>query len=119
MAEESSNAADILTDINTKLSDLDEKNSLLKEKTLLLGQSFLKQEESLTKEMALLKDEIGELKMEIERLKEGISHIIHESENFARKEELRIVDRYMRLWEPLKFVKEDEVKRMISEALKK
>ncbi len=121
MAEEqqNSNAADILTDINTKLQDLDEKNSMLKERVLLLGQSFLKQEESLTKDIALLKDEFADLKNELERTKEAINHIIHESENFARKEELRTLDRYMKIWEPLKFVKEDDVRRMISEAMKK
>jgi len=50
-------------------------------------------------------------------MKEAMQHIVHESANFARKEELRVLDRYMKLWEPLKFVKEEEVKKMISEAM--
>lgn len=119
--EESSGmgAVEILTDMNTKIKDLDEKNSLLNEKTLLLGQSFLKQEEHLMKDIAMVKDGLRELRNDFDRLKEGVNHIIHESENFARKEELRLVEKYMKIWEPLKFVKEEEVKRMISEAMKK
>ena len=112
-------AVEILTDLNTKIKDLDEKNSLLNEKTLLLGQSLLKQEDHIMKEMAILKDELRDLRNDFERLKEGVNHIVHESANFARKEELKVLDRYMKIWEPLKFVKEDEVKRMISEAMKK
>ena len=121
MAEQqtSNEALDVLTDINTKLQDLDEKNSMLKERMLLLGQSFLKQEDSLTKEVSSLKEEIADLKDEIARMKEAINHIVHESEDFARKDELRVLDRYMKIWEPLKFVKEDDVKKMIQEALKK
>jgi len=121
MAEDegTSGAVEILTDLNTKIKDLDEKNSLLNEKTLLLGQSFLKQEDHLMKEMSMLKDELRGLRNDFDRLKEGVNHIIHESENFARKEELKLVEKYMKIWEPLKFVKEDEVRRMISEAMKK
>lgn len=119
MAEqENSGAVEILTDLNTKIKDLDEKNSLLNEKVLLLGQSLLKQEERIMREMALLKDNLKEMRNDLDRLKEGINHIIHESENFARKDELRIMEKYMKIWEPLKFVKEDEVKKMISEAMK-
>jgi len=119
MDEGNAGAVEILTDLNTKIRDLDEKNSLLNEKTLLLGQTFLKQEDHIMKEMAILKDELRELRNDFDRLKEGVNHIIHESENFARKEDLKVLDRYMKIWEPLKFVKEDEVKRMISEAMKK
>ena len=121
MAEQqtSNEALDVLTDINTKLQDLDEKNSMLKERMLLLSQSFLKQEENLSKDISTLKEDIADIKDGIERMKEAINHIIHESENFARKDEMRTLDRYMKLWEPLKFMKEDEVKKMISDALKK
>jgi len=119
MVEEgTSGAVEILTDLNTKIKDLDEKNSLLNEKTLLLGQSFLKQEDRIIKDLSMLKDELKDLRNEFDRLKEGVNHIIHESANFARKEELKIVEKYMKIWEPLKFVKEEEVKRMISEAMK-
>lgn len=118
MADENA-GMDILTDMNTRLKDLDEKHSLLKEKTLLLGQSFLKQEENITKELAIMKDEMKEMRAEMERMKEGIQHIIHESANFARKEELRLLDKYMKLWEPLKFVKQEEVRKMIDESMKK
>ncbi len=113
------NALSIISDINARIKDLDEKNNFLKEKMILLSQSFLKQENELTKELAILKDEIQNLRDEIDRIKEGVNHIIHESAAFARKEELKVLERYIKLWEPLKCVKEDEVKKMIDDALKK
>jgi len=108
-----------LTDLNTKFKDLEERHNLLKEKVLLLGQSFLKQQEHLNKEISVLKDELKESKLDIDRTKEAVQHIIRESSDFARKEELKTLERFMKIWEPLRFVKEEEVKRMISEALKK
>ena len=116
---EDSSGIEVISDINTRIRDIDEKHSLLKEKTILLGQSFLKQEEGITTDLAMIKDEVREMRNELERMKEAINHIVHESANFARKEELRVLDRYMKIWEPLKFVKEEEVKKMIFEAMKK
>jgi len=107
----------VLSNFSTKIKDLEERQTLLKEKSLLLGQSFLKQEEDMTKDMSEVKDEVKELRLDIERLKEGVQHLSQESENFSRREELRRVEKYMKIWEPLKFVKVDEVKKLINEAL--
>jgi len=109
----------ILSSFGTKIKDLEEKHSLLKEKSLLLSQSFLKQEEEIKKELAELKDEFSEAKLDIDRVKEQTGNIIQELENFSRREDLKRVEKYMKIWEPLKFVKQDEVKNMINEAIHK
>lgn len=121
MAEDdtANSIAALLTDFSTKIRDLEERHNLLKEKVLLLGQSFLKEGDRMSKEMALMKSDIRDIKNEIERMKDGIQHIIGETADFARKEELSILEKYMKIWEPLKFVKEEDVKRMIDEALGK
>jgi len=112
-------AAALLAEFATKIKDLDEKNENLNEKILLLSQSFIKQEDKVSKEISFLRDDIREMMIEIERIKEGVQHIIKESEGFARKEEIQAVERYAKIWEPLKTVNEDDVKRMIGEAIKK
>jgi hypothetical protein len=119
MAEDdtANSIAALLTDFSTKIRDLEERHNLLKEKVLLLGQSFLKGGDRMSKEMALVKSDIRDLKTEVERIKDGIQHIIGETSDFARKEELSVLEKYMKIWEPLKFVKEEDVKRMIDEAL--
>lgn len=109
----------LLTDFNTKINDIEERHNLLKEKVLILGQSFLKEQERNNKEIGLIKEELRETRTNIEKIKEGLQHIINESAGFARKEELKIIERYMKLWEPLKFVKEEEVRSIINEELSK
>jgi len=120
MAEEdtANSIAALLTEFSTKIRDLEERHNLLKEKVLLVSQSFLKDEERTSKEFALMKSELKDLRMEMERMKEGIQHIINESMDFARKEELATVEKYMKIWDPLKFVREEDVERMIDEKLK-
>lgn len=120
MVEEdaASSIAALLTDFSTKMRDLEERHNLLKEKVLLFGQSFLKDGERVNKDLALIKSDIRDLKIDLDRTKEGIQHIISETADFARKEELAIVEKYMRVWEPLKFVKEEDVQRMIDDKIK-
>ena len=112
-------AAALFADFATKVKDLDEKHEILKEKMLLLSQSFIKQEDRVSKEISFLRDDIREIMIELEKIKEGVQHIIKEADGFARKEEIQTIERYVKIWDPLKMVNEDDVKRMIEEAIKK
>ena len=109
----------LLTDFATKLKDIEEKLNLLKERLLLVNRTFLKERERFDSEIFALKESVRLVKDDLEKIREGLEHIIKESAGFARREELNLLQRYMRLWEPLKFVKEEEVKSMIDETLKK
>ena len=109
----------LFAEFNTKISSIEERHDMLKERLLLVSQSFLRQEERVGKEMSLLKEELRELRMDIDRMNENIQHLIRDSAEFARREELTVIEKYLKLWEPLKFVKEDEVKKMINDKLKK
>lgn len=108
----------LLSDFSIRINDLEEKCGLLKERLLVISQTLLKQGERVSKEITLIKEDIRNIKNEIDRLKEATQHIISESAEFARKEELKVLERYMRMFEPLKFVSEDDVKRLIAKALK-
>jgi len=108
----------LLTDFSTKLKDVEERHDLLKERVDLLNQTFLKEEKRIVDEIISMKNSLREIKEDTEKIKEGLRSIISESAGFARKEELGILERYMKLWEPLKFVREEDVKKMIADALK-
>ncbi|OIO40683.1 hypothetical protein CO154_00775 [Candidatus Pacearchaeota archaeon CG_4_9_14_3_um_filter_31_7] len=107
----------LLVDFNAKISDLEEKNNLLKERVLLLGKTLLKQEQRINVDIETVKEDVRNINNTIERIKEGLQHLLKETSYFARKEELTVLQRYMKIWEPLKFVKEDEVRRIIQEEL--
>ncbi len=116
--EEVNQVAALLSEFNTKISDLESRHEMLRERTFSLGNSFIKVRDDLKREINLIKDDIRSIKDEIEKLQEFVRHILSETDNFARKEELQIFEKYMKLWEPLKFVRTEEVKGLIDEAIK-
>ncbi|MBI5148783.1 hypothetical protein HZA33_03825 [Candidatus Pacearchaeota archaeon] len=116
MADESGGAW--LSDFGTKVSDLEEKHNLLRDRVLMADEGFIKSLDLIKKELTIVKDSLREIKRDIESVKETSQSIIDELNNFARKEELQVLERYMKLWEPLKFVKADEVRKIIREETK-
>lgn len=108
----------LLSDFSTRLNDIEEKMRLVKEKLLTLGQTFLKQNDRLNKEVVLIKEDISDIKNENDHIKEIVNHIVDETAEFARKDELQVLERYMKIFEPLKFATIDDVKRLIKKALK-
>jgi len=118
-AEEYGEVSALFAEFNTKIKDIEERHEMLKERLLLLSQAFLRHEEHIQKEFSLLKENFREMRLDLDRMKENVQSVIRDSSEFARRDELSVLEKYMKLWEPLKFVKEDDVKKMINEKLKK
>ncbi len=109
----------LLAEFSTRMNDLEERHRLIKERTLMLSRTLLKQGEKTNKEMSLLKDDMKIIIENMDKIKDAIQHIIHESSEFARKEEMHVVEKYMKLWEPLNYARIEDVKDMINKALRK
>jgi archaellum component FlaC len=120
MADEGySEISAVFAEFSTKMKSLEERHEMLKERVLLISQSFLRTEERTSKELALMREEFREARMDLDRIKENVQTVIRDSADFARREELGVLEKYMKLWEPLQFMKENDVKKMINEKLKK
>lgn len=116
--DEVNQVAALLSEFNTKISDLESRHEMLRERTFSLGNSFIKIRDDLKREINLIKEDIRSIKDEMQKLQENLRYVLSQMDNFARKEELQIFEKYMRLWEPLKFARTEEVKEMIDEAIK-
>ncbi len=70
-------------------------------------------------EVRTINTDIKEIKTELFNIKEILRHLVSELERTARKEEVKVLEKYINLWNPMNFVSETEVKKMIQEAEKK
>lgn len=109
----------LLAEFSTRVNDLEERQRLLKERVLMLSRTLLKQGEKTSKEMSMLRDDMKLIIENMDKMKDAIQHIIHESSEFARKEEVHIIEKYMKLWEPLNYARIEDVRDMINKALRK
>ena len=91
---------------NVKLKDLEEKQNIIKERLLLIGQNLLDSKEEHEQKILEMKKDIEILKNDMEKIKSFLETISQEMGKFAKKEDLEILGKQMRMFQPLKFLKE-------------
>ena len=117
MPEDTSEVAELLSEFNTKISDLESRHELLRERVISFGGGFVKSRDDLKKELNLVKGDISKLQDTIGNIQENLRYILAQLDNFVRKEQLQTFEKYIKLWEPLKFARTEDVQKMIDEAL--
>ena len=122
MADEQSNQDQVsflLSSFNTRLRDLEERNRIMKERLILLGENLIAIREELIDEVKELKKQTTKIHSDNEQLKSLTQNILIETDNFARKGEIAIVERMLKDFQPLEFMREKDVEMMINKKLKK
>ncbi len=117
MAEKS--ISEVLNEIINRIRLVEGNQTLLNEKLLVTNKSMIEEYRKLTKEIKAIDFELKELKNELENVKKIIKHMTDEIGNFAKKEKVDVLEKYINLWNPIKFVTEKEVREIVKEELEK
>ena len=108
-----------LNELIRRLKILEERYTNLQTRSQLTEQNMLSRNRSFATEIKTIISDIHEIKREVEEIKNRILMIIKELQASARKEELKILERYVNMWEPVKFVTHNEVEEVVKEILAK
>ena len=87
------------------IMDLEEKQRILKDRLILIGQNLMDIKEKNDEEILNLKKEIESLKNTTERMKDFIETISSEFQKFAKKEDLEILKKQAKMFQPLEFIR--------------
>ena len=96
--------------IRTK--DLEEKQNILKDRLLLIGQNLVDFREDNSEKMIEVKKEIEALRQDVEKIKSFLEIISSELGKFAKKDDLEILKKQAKMFQPLEFVRKSELKNM-------
>ena len=107
------------SDMNTKIRDLEEKNRMLKDRLLLIGQNLISTKEDYENYKIEIKKQLNKINSELKSIKQLNERIVNEISNFARKQELEILERQVEMFEPLKLARIKDVKYIVNEELSK
>ena len=95
------------------------KISSLRERLLVTDSNMILEYKKLSYNIRSLQHEIQAIKKEVYEIRESIRDMIKEMQNFAKKSDLKVLEKYINLWNPLNFVTDKEVKKIIDEELQK
>lgn len=108
-----------ISDLNSRVRTLENKYELLAERVLIANQNMIESHKRLSSEFTKVNQELQDLKSTIITFKETMRKLVDEISEFASKQEVKILESYINMWNPLKFVTTEEVEKIIDEKLKK
>jgi hypothetical protein len=100
------------SEISMRLKDLEEKHRIIKDRTLIIGNNLLEMKDQLRETITEIKKDIGILKRDSERIKSFIETISDEFSKFARKEDLNILIKQAKMFQPLELVTKKDLERL-------
>ncbi|RMF05573.1 hypothetical protein D6764_04335, partial [Candidatus Woesearchaeota archaeon] len=96
-----------------RLRILEDRYSNLRRKTQVTDQNMLSNTKRFTNEIREINDSLKEAKKEIYDMKEKMDLFVKELETCAKSEDVRMIENYVNLWNPIKFVTQNEAKSLV------
>ena len=97
-------------DSGSKIRSLEERQRILKDRLLLVGRNLIEMREKSKKDILEIKKEIELIKRNMERMISFLETASAEFSNFARKEDLEILTKQAKMFQPLEFITKTELK---------
>lgn len=91
------------------------KITALRERLLVTDSNMIGEYKRISEEIKNINEEVRELKNVIMSIKEAMQDIIKGAEGFASAQDVKVLEKYINVWNPLNFVTEKEVRQMLQE----
>ena len=104
-------------EIERRLRALEEKYSNIERRSQVTEENMLSGNRKIKAEIKMNSGELSELKAQVAGVNEKIKALVSELQGFARAEDLDVIRKYLNLIEPLGFVTQNEIERIVKQAV--
>ena len=94
-----------------KIRNIEEKQRMLKDRLLLIGENLIDMREKNREEILGMKKDFEIMKRNVERLVDFLETASGEFSKFAKKEDLEILKKQAKMFQPLEFVRRKDLKK--------
>lgn len=115
--ENASPVSEELESTINRLRVLEERYTNMQTELRVTEENMISRNKKITTEVKSISMEINELKKEVNEIKDNILLMIREMQGFSKKEDTKVLQKYIEMWEPMNFVTHKEVEDIISEKL--
>jgi len=104
-----------VNNIAASIRILEERYSTLRNKIQVSEQNIIELEKEVRDEIKLLSEDLVEIKHDLNDLKNKVRLISVEIKKLVNKDDFRVMERYLDMWQPMNFVTRDELNRLLEE----
>jgi len=97
------------------LKILEERYSTLKERTQVSEQNMIEMEKELRGDIKMLSEDVMDIKRELKDLNDKLRLISAEIKNLVNKNDFKVMERYVDMWQPMNFVTREELNKLLEE----
>jgi hypothetical protein len=99
-------------DPNARMISLEEKQRVLKDQIMLLGRNLVDSKEKTNQKIIEIKKDLESMKQSIERISSFIESISGEFAKFAKKEDLEILTKQAKMFQPMDFATKKDLEKL-------
>lgn len=114
-----SSVSEDMSNLTRRLRILEEGFTNMRRALQVTEENMLAKNKIFSTEIRALTSDINEVKNEINEVREKIVEVVRELEETAKREEVKILEKYINFWNPINFVTHNEVESIIRGILKK
>jgi len=107
------NYEQIIYELVNRVRVLESKQNLFSEKLLVMNQNMIEEYKKVVKEITKLSSGMKGDEEDLGNVRNVVRHLSEEAGKFAMKEDVKVLEKYIKLWNPLTFVTAKEVEAMI------
>jgi|TARA_Y100000310_G_scaffold93932_1_gene91551 hypothetical protein len=105
--------------LSRRLRLLEESFTNLRRALQVTEQNMLGKNKVFATDIRTLTSDISDIKQEISEIKEKIIEVVKELKEAAKRDEVKVLEKYINFWNPVKFVTQNEVEDIVKEIIKK
>lgn len=109
----------VLADLNSRVRILENKQNTLTERLLIVNQNMIQEYKRVMKELSVLSGDMIKCKGDVNHVQEVLRNLVKDMGVFAKKEDMKVVEKYIKLWDVFSFVTEEQLSERLKEYEKK
>lgn len=114
-----SDMLDQVGNLSRRLKMLEERSANISNRIQLTDHNTIESTKKLHSEIRAHTDELQEMRQKLREIEEKIGLIIREFKNVPRKEDMKVLEKYITLWNPMEFVTRTQAERIVEEILER
>lgn len=101
--------------IAASLKILEERYSTLRNRGQVSEQNLIELEKEITRDVKTLSEDLVEIKREADDVKDKLRLISAEMTNLVDKNDFKVMERYLDMWQPMNFITRDELNKLLEQ----
>ena len=108
-----------INSLSRRLRLLEESSANLRRFFQVTEENTINRNKHFSAEIKTINSDISEIRKEMQEVREKLLLVIKELQSVARKDEVKVLEKYINLWNPVKFVSQNEIESIINEVIDK